>query len=113
MSVRVVEQAVAAVAGTREVSVRREGDRVVVRWFCGDARSFTPADLREAVANADRVRAHGDVWLEMADSDGRRFAVNVVDGGLVAENSSGDPSAYDGQGRVQWEPLKKALKKAG
>jgi hypothetical protein len=67
MTVLITERAIENEAGA-QVRVRIEDDLVQVRWTCGDTRSFTPDEAREAVENA-RLSAeeHPGVWMTSED----------------------------------------------
>lgn len=105
MSPVVTRQLAVEVEGGRSVGVARDHERVVVSWFCGDRRSFTGDDLREAVRNVERLIAHPDVWVELSDSNGQTFYATVVDEELFAN------TAPAGGESIPWGELKTALKR--
>lgn len=104
---RIVEWGVPAGEG-REVMVRRDReDSVRVTWVCGDARTFSLADLEQAMGHIDAVKDFGDVWVEHKDTHGYRFFGRVIDGEFYADTHTGGDGYH-----VPWDLLKKALKKA-
>lgn len=109
MSIRVVERAVEAVDGGGQVGVRTElfGNDVIVKWFCGDTRTFTPDEIDNVVRCLDVMESFPDVWFQHQDSRSRVFFARIVDGSLYADTSPGG----DGE-RIDWKEMKKVLAKA-
>lgn len=108
MSIRVVERAVIT-EDDRRVGIRRElfGTNVTVKWFCGDARTFTPAEIESIVRCLDVLGEYPDVWFAHEDSRGGQFVARVHDGMLHASVRPEE----DGAG-IDWVEMKKALAKA-
>lgn len=109
MSIRIVERAIAADDDSGQVGVRTEffGHDVIVRWFCGDTRTFTPAEVEHTVRCLDVLEEFPDVWFDHCDSRGVRFVARVVDGNLYANTGpSGDTVCID------WQEMKTVLAKA-
>lgn len=109
MSIRVVERAIITGDESGQVGVRRElfGTNVTVKWFCGDSRTFTPAEIKSIVRCLDVLGEYPDVWFAHTDSRGERFVARIHDGMLHA---SVLPEG-DGAG-IDWVEMKKALAKA-
>lgn len=102
---RVVERAIPADGG--EVGVRVEfGGNLVIKWLCGDTRTFDAAKLAETIADIELFVECPDVWYEGVDSRGRMFYAKVVAGELYANTVTADGSHH-----VNWVDLKRALKK--
>lgn len=103
------EWSVPEVGGTGAVTVSRLDDRVVVKWFCGGARSFTDDDLADRIDNVERARSFPDTYLEDRDSSGSRYGAVVGEDGKFVADDSVNPRAVRG---VVWEQLLDALKNA-
>lgn len=91
----------------RSVRVARDGDRIEVRWLCGDTFSFTGEDLRAAIDHVDRAASYPDVWLSHRDSDDDGFVVRVVDGDFYADQRPNDQA-----GCIAWDDLRATLQEA-
>jgi hypothetical protein len=103
---RVVERAIEVEDGTR-IGVRAQPGRIVVRWFCGEKRSFSPEQLAHTIGDLELLEPYPDVWVECVDSDGCAFMAQLRDGELHANQLP-----IEG-GHVPWRALKKTLKKMG
>lgn len=106
---RVVERAVPA-SDWGEVGVRAEsGDQIVVKWLCGETRTFDREQLRGIIDDLELLQQYPDVWFEGRDAYGSRFAARVLDGRFYADSV---PRQTDGGSCVPWKALRKALVKA-
>jgi hypothetical protein len=96
------------------VKVRRDGDEVVVQWFCGDSRRFAPDTLRAAIQNVERTRSFPGVDLSDVDSGQRRFSVRLggEDAAIFYADDFRDGVVGDNARAVEWPVLLAALKKA-
>lgn len=90
------------------VTVEIVGDDVVVTWVTSCAkRTFTPAGLRDVLAQLDTCVALGeDVWLESVDRHGYSFAALVAGGRVYGAEGVRDPEEIDS---VSWAKLRAAL----
>lgn len=110
MSIRVVERGIAPDDGGHgEVGVRSQtiGRDVIVRWFCGDKRTFEPDDVRTIVACLDVISDFPEMWLQATDIQGRDVYLIVVDEKLYANTEPAKPDAG-----IDWQEMKKVLGKA-
>lgn len=94
-------------SGSGEVRVRQEDHDIIVRWLCGDTRTFTKSDLKTIVEQIDAVVDIGE-WLGLDDSLGDGFYVKVIDGQLFA---SDQPSNVLPWTAIDWTEIRKAIKK--
>lgn len=108
LGTRVIERAVAADDGG-EVGVRRANGNVTIKWFCGATRTFTPDDLRNAIAHVELLSEYPDVVVELADSYGSRLWARIDGDALRAHETA---NLTDGVRTIPWATLKKAMKKA-
>lgn len=103
------EWSVPEVDGTGTVTVTRDKDQVVVKWFCGGARTFTDEDLADRIDNVERAKAFPDTFLDDRDSADRRYGAVVAEGGKFIADDSVNPRTTRG---VAWDQLLDALKNA-
>lgn len=104
---RVVERAIPA-GESGEVGVRVErGGNIVIKWVCGDSRTFTSDELGAAIDDVEILAEHfPDVWYEGRDTRGSRFYAQLADGELYANTGPDRQSSH-----VSWAELKRALRK--
>lgn len=92
-----------------DVAVHVRDGRIIVDWLGADCRrrSFTPEDLAEAVRYVELLAGLADgheVWMQLHDSDGRRFAARLADDRFYA-----DERVHDEAPNVAWSTFKRAL----
>lgn len=80
--------------------------RVIVTWFCGATRTFTPEDLADRIDNVERVKVLPNTWVDDTDSQGHRYGATVTDGTFQANDGPADGRT------VSWDTLLDALKNA-
>lgn len=111
MSVRVSALEVDAADGNGgHVKISRGTvDRVVVTWFCGDTRTFTPDDLRAMVNMLDKLAVVGDVPLRHKDTHGHMVCAAIIDGNLHADTHLRESMATTRY--VPWPDMKNAIRR--
>lgn len=92
----------------RDAIVDFDNGHVSINWPAncgGGTRVFAPDDLREAIANVERVASFGDdVWYEGEDSRGGLFYCRIANGRFEAHDHVGNDLPH-----VSWSMFKRAL----
>lgn len=94
------------------VGVTAGHDYIVVRWCCGDTRTFGPELLSEQLAHMALLAPFDDVWFADEDSLHHPFLTRIVGGYLYADDAARDVDEDDGSFRVRWKSLSKVLDRA-
>lgn len=80
----------------RMVTVTEDGDKVTVRWTCGNERMFTKETLREVLKNFEFVSSVGkDLIYTDIDMNGNKFYLRLVDGRIEVDEQLFGTGSYE------------------
>lgn len=85
-----------------DVTISSTYGEIVVRWYCGDTRTFKPKAIENVFEHLKLLRDHPDAKMTIVDARDTPIDVRIVDGKLFVA-SSGTP--------VDVGDLRKAVKR--